>query len=644
MKLLPNIKGHADIQPLSVGEMETLAQEVRQVIIDAVSKNGGHLSPNLGVVELTIALHRVFDFASDKIVWDVGHQCYAHKLLSGRFDQFPTLRQEGGISGFPRREESPADAFNTGHAGTSISAALGFATARDLHRQTHDVLAVIGDGSMTSGLSFEGLNNAGAHKTDLIVILNDNEMSISPNVGALSKHLNRIISGEMYNRLTKDVDVLLSKVPGFGSQMSNLAHLLEDAVKSVIKGLFVPGRHFEDLGFRYFGPIDGHNLPFLIETLESVKKLKGPRLIHVVTKKGKGYVHAEEKSGPFHGTSPFVVSTGKKVAAPALSYTAVFGKTMVELGQVDKRVVGITAAMPDGTGMVEFIEKFPDRAFDVGIAEQHAATFAGALAAEGFRPVVAIYSTFMQRAYDSVVHDVCNMNLPVTFAIDRAGIVGDDGSTHQGVFDLSFMRGVPNMVVMAPKDENELRHMLFTAVNHNGPSCVRYPRGNALGVPLDQRLHELEIGKAELLREGNDLLICAIGNRVPDAVEAARKLEKDGYSIAVINARFAKPVDTALIGAWAKRCGHILTVEENALAGGFGSAVFEELRSAGLGHIPGMALGVPDVFVEHSTQDSARKKFGLDADGIYAKAKELLKVRTELEKFVFEKNKKTELK
>ncbi len=636
MKFLPNIKGHDDLTSLSNKDMEVLAEEIRQKIIEVVSANGGHLSPNLGVVELTIALHRIFDFSRDKIVWDVGHQCYTHKLLTGRFSQFHTLRQEGGMSGFPRREEHRCDHFTTGHAGTSISAALGFATARDLKNETHDVVAVIGDGSMTSGLSFEGLNNAGANKTDLIVVLNDNEMSISPNVGALSKHLNRIISGDIYNRLINDVDTVLGKIPAFGSQMTNLAHLLEEAVKSVIKGLFVPGRHFEDLGFRYFGPIDGHNMPFLMETIESVKKLKGPRLIHVVTRKGKGYIHAEEKSGPFHGTSPFVISTGKKVAAPTLTYTAIFGSTMVEIGHMDQNLVGITAAMPDGTGLVDFIGEFPSRAFDVGIAEQHAVTFAGALAAEGFKPVVAIYSTFMQRAYDNVIHDVCNMNLPVTFAIDRAGIVGDDGSTHQGVFDISFMRTVPNMVVMAPKDENELRHMLFTAINHNGPVSVRYPRGNALGVALDQKLLELEIGKAELLREGNDLLICAIGNRVTDAVEAAKMLEKEGFSIAVINARFAKPLDIALIGAWAKRCGHILTVEENAVRGGFGSAVFEEMRTAGLGSIPGFALGIPDVFVEHATQESSRRKYGLDADGIFQKSRELLKYRTELEKFVFE--------
>ena len=640
LRILPNLKNPGELKNLSQAELTELAGELRHKIIETVAATGGHLSSNLGVVELTIALNRVFDFAHDRIVWDVGHQCYSHKLLTGRFDKFHTLRQEGGIAGFPRRAESPVyDHFHTGHAGTSISAALGFATARDLSGLTHDVVAVIGDGSMTSGLSFEGLNNAGAHKTNLIVILNDNEMSISTNVGALSKHLNRIITGDIYNRMVKDVDGLLEKIPRVGPKMQLLAHSVEEGLKSIVKNVLAPGRLFEDLGFKYFGPIDGHNLPFLLETLKGVKKLEGPRLIHVVTRKGKGYVPAEEKSGPFHGTSPFVVATGKKTAPPALTYTAVFGKAMVELGDMMPKLIGITAAMPDGTGMVEFMQKFPERSFDVGIAEQHAVTFAGALAAEGYRPVVAVYSTFMQRAYDEVIHDVCNMNLPVVFALDRGGIVGDDGSTHQGAFDLSFMRIVPNMVVMAPKDENELRHMLYTAANHNGPVALRYPRGNALGVPLDQKLHEIGIGKAELLQEGNDLLICAIGNMVHEAVEAAKILAKDGISVAVINARYAKPVDTALIGAWAKRCGHILTVEENALAGGFGSAVFEELRKEGLGAIAGSALGIPDRFVEHSTQESARRRYGLDAKGIALQALELFKVPNDLEKFIFDKKK-----
>ena len=623
MGLLAGINGHEGLKKLSNDELVSLAAEIREKIIETVSTNGGHLSPNLGVVELTIALHRAFDFSRDKIVWDVGHQCYTHKLLTGRQNVFHTLRREGGISGFPRREENPADYFNVGHAGTSISAALGFAKARDLSGENFDVVAVIGDGSMTSGLSFEGLNNAGAHKTGVIVVLNDNEMSISPNVGALSKHLNRIISGDIYNRLLKDVDIILGKIPALGKKMTSLAHLLEEAVKSVIKGLFVPGRHFEDLGFRYFGPIDGHNIPFLEETLESVKKLEGPRLIHVVTRKGKGYVPAEEKSGPFHGISPFVISTGKKLAESVFTYTEVFGKTMVEIGDANEKVVCITAAMPDGTGLVPFAAKFPDRTFDVGIAEQHAVTFAGALAASGFKPVCAIYSTFLQRAYDQVIHDVCNMNLPVVFAIDRAGLVGDDGATHQGVFDISFLRSIPNMVVMAPKDAGELCDMLRAAVAHNGPVSVRYPRGAAKEILPNSA--PVEIGRGELLLEGGDILICALGNPVSDALTAAKRLEADGYSAAVVNARFVKPLDVSLVGKWAKKCGLVLTVEENAVRGGFGSAVFEALREAGHGAIPGESIGVPDVFVEHSTQESARKRFGLDADGIYKTALKMLK-------------------
>ncbi len=626
MSLLENIKSPADLKNLAEQEVEILAGEIREKIMAVVATNGGHLSPNLGVVELTLALHKIFDFSHDKIVWDVGHQCYTHKLITGRYEQFDTLRREGGICGFPRREESDYDHFDTGHAGTSISAALGFACARDLAKKNHDIVAVIGDGAMTSGISFEGLNNAGARKTDIIVVLNDNEMSISPNVGALSAHLNRIISGELYNKMVQEIDNLLKKIPSVGEQMTYLAHKTEEA----IKGIIVPGRLFEDLGFKYFGPIDGHKLPYLLETFESVKKLKGPRLIHVVTQKGKGYKYAKEKSGAWHGTSPFDISTGERKKSARASYTSIFGKTMVELAEHDEKILAVTAAMKEGTGLTEFAEKYPDRFFDVGIAEQHAATFAGAMAAEGYKPVVAVYSTFMQRAYDQLLHDVGNMNLPVTFALDRAGIVGDDGTTHQGVFDFSFLRHVPNMTVMAPKDENELRQMIFTAVNHNGPVSVRYPRGAGLGVPLEQSYRKLEIGKGELLKEGGDLVICAIGNRVSEAVKAAQMLEEEGYSVAVINARFVKPLDIELISHWAMRCGHLLTVEENAVMGGFGSAVFEELRNAGHGSIAGSMLGIPDRYVEHAPQERSRQKFGLDAKGISLKAKEFLRLPSDV--------------
>ncbi len=636
MEILPKIKSPKDLAGLSLKEIETLADELRDKIVTVVASNGGHLSPNLGAVELTIALHRVFDFSRDKIIWDVGHQCYSHKLITGRYDRFDTLRREGGISGFPSRDESPYDHFNTGHAGTSISAALGMATARDLKGEDYKVVAFIGDGAMSSGLALEGLNNAGAQKTDLTVILNDNEMSIDENVGALSTHLNRIISGEWYNSIKDEVGELLSGIPGIGEQVKSLASRIDHAVK----GMFVPGKLFEDLGFKYYGPVDGHNLPVLLETLDNVKKLKGPRIIHVVTRKGKGYVHAEEKSDSFHGTPPFIISTGKKKSATKATYTSIFGKTMVELAENDEKILAITAAMRDGTGLVEFAEKYPERAFDVGIAEQHAVTMAAGMATEGFKPVVAIYSSFLQRSFDQILHDVCIMNLPVTFAIDRAGIVGDDGLSHQGVFDISYLRQIPNMTVMAPKDENELRHMIHTAVNLGSPCAVRYPRGIAVGVPLEQTYKTLKTGKAELIREGNDLLICAIGDRVHEADKAAARLEREGYSVAVINARFIKPMDADLIASWARRCRRVLTVEENALMGGFGSAVFEELRKAGLGEVNGASLGVPDRFVEQATQESSRKRFGIDAEGIYHKASELLHLPEEV-KTILGKDKKT---
>ena len=621
MEILPNIKSCEDVKALSLEKLETLAGELREKIIATVAETGGHLSPNLGVVELTVVLHNVFNFTKDKIVFDVGHQCYSHKLLTGRFDNFHTLRQEGGVSGFPNSEESEFDHFDTGHAGTSISAAMGLAAARDLKSEKHEVIAFIGDGSMTSGLAFEGLNNAGAQNEDIIVILNDNEMSISSNVGALSRHMNKIISGETYNKMRNEVDNIFSLIPGIGQQVTDFTHRVEEAVK----GIFVPGRIFEDFGFKYFGPIDGHDIESMVDTFGAIKKLKGPRIIHVVTKKGKGYKPAEDNPGPFHGTAPFVIETGEKKGKKKASYTSIFGKSIVEIAEQDEKVVAITAAMLDGTGLVEFYEKFPNRLFDVGIAEQHAITFAAGLASEGFKPVVALYSTFLQRAYDQVAHDVCNMNLPVSLAIDRAGIVGDDGATHQGVFDLSFLRDFPNMTVMAPKDENELRHMIYTAVNHNGPVSFRYPRGDVLGVPLDQDFKLLDIGKAELLREGDDIAIVAIGNRVHEALAAADRLEKDGIHAAVINARFAKPLDVQLISEIAKVCGNILTVEENSLMGGFGSGVFESLRATGLGHLTGYSLGIPDKFVVHAPQSVGRKAFGIDADGIYAKAVEILK-------------------
>lgn len=624
-RLLNKIQSPADLKSMSVGELEALAGEVRRKIIDVVSKRGGHLASSLGVVELTIAMHYVYDLPSDQIVWDVGHQCYAHKLLTGRNEMFHTLRQAGGISGFPCREESPYDCFNTGHAGTSISAALGLARARDHNGKKNKVLAVIGDGSMTAGLAFEGLNHAGAMHTNLTVVLNDNKMSITHNVGALSQHLNRIITGKWYTRIREEFDQTVSALAG--DQVAQFTRRFEEAIKGVI----VPGRLFEDLGYKYVGPIEGHELSYLIETFQAIKDLKGPKLVHVITTKGKGYPPAEEKSHSFHGVAPFHPETGdilKKSSNP--TYTKIFSDTLLELAKEDDKIVAITAAMPDGTGLDKFAEIFPDRFYDVGIAEQHATTFAAGLAVEGMKPVVAIYSTFLQRVFDQILHDVCLMNLNVTFAVDRAGIVGEDGATHQGLFDFTYLRCAPNMIVMAPKDEQELRGMLKTAVEHPGPAALRYPRGEALGMELSQEIKAIPIGKAELLKDGDDICILAAGNVVAPSLEAAERLEEDGYSVAVVNARFVKPLDEELIKEMGDRCGLILTVEENVLAGGFGSAVLELVESKRLPHVAVRRLGVGDKFIEHGTQTERRREAGLDAEGIERAARDFLLEKSKL--------------
>jgi len=477
-RFLDNIDGPDDLKKIDRSDLPALAQEIRDTLLQTISKTGGHLSSNLGVVELTIALHYAFNSPRDKFIWDVGHQSYVHKLLTGRRDRIDSIRQYGGLCGFTKREESPHDHWNCGHGGTSISAALGFAKARDLKKEDTEVVAIIGDGSLTSGMAFEGLNHTGHIQNDMIVVLNDNEMSISANVGGMSAHLSKILTGQVMMKIKKEVDELLLAIPGIGKEISAYAHRIDEA----IKGVFIPGRLFEDLGFRYVGPVDGHNLDAMIDTFQTVKELKGPTLLHVMTRKGKGYDQAEEKADVWHGARPFDIATGefhKKKAHPA--YTAVFAEALIELARADEKIIGITAAMPDGTGISRFGEVFPERTFDVGMAEQHGVSFAGALSLEGFRPVAAIYSTFLQRAYDQVVHDICLMNIPVTFAMDRAGIVGEDGATHQGMYDIAFLRTLPNMVVMAPKDENEMRHMLKTAVYHNGPAALRYPRGSGLG-------------------------------------------------------------------------------------------------------------------------------------------------------------------
>ncbi|NIQ02202.1 MAG: 1-deoxy-D-xylulose-5-phosphate synthase [Nitrospinaceae bacterium] len=614
-KLLNQINCPEDLKKkIKREELPELAQEIRDALLHGISKTGGHLASNLGVVELTLALHYVFESPRDKFVWDVGHQSYVHKLLTGRREQFGSLRQYKGLSGFTRREENPHDHWNCGHGGTSISAAIAFAKARDLKNEDNAVVAIIGDGSLTAGMAFEGLNHTGHLKSDMIVVLNDNEMSISENVGGMSAHLSKIMTGQVMTKIRREIDELLLGIPGIGKDISRYAHKLDEA----IKGVFIPGRLFEDLGFRYIGPVDGHDVEGLIETFRSVRKLKGPTLMHVMTRKGKGYEVAEEKAEVWHGASPFDVATGefiKKKSNP--NYTSVFAEALIDLAKTDEKIIGITAAMPTGTGINKFGKVFPERTFDVGMAEQHAVSFAGALSLEGFRPVAAIYSTFLQRAYDQVVHDVCLMNLPVTFAMDRAGIVGEDGATHQGLYDIAYLRTLPNMVVMAPKDENELRHMLKTAIYHPGPAALRYPRGAGLGVPLDSTLESLEIGKGEVLKDGTDIAILAYGHMVPPSLETAEMLEKDGLSVAVINARFAKPVDKDLFAQYAQSARCLVTIEEHSLKGGFGSAVLEALNEENLSHVQVKCIGVGDLVVEHGKPPLVRRDLRLDPPGLY---------------------------
>lgn len=623
MSILETINSPADLKRLAVSQLPILAEELRTLIIDTCSRNGGHLAPSLGVVELTIALHRIFSTPDDKIVWDVGHQAYAHKLLTGRRDQFHTLRKLNGISGFPKRDESPHDAFEVGHASTSISAVTGFAAARDLAGRKNKVIAVIGDGSMTGGIAYEALNHAGELNRDMIVVLNDNEMSIAENVGALSNFLTRTASSEFVYRLKKNMESFLGRLDQVGMSMLHIANKMEES----FKGLFTPGMLFEAFGFEYIGPIDGHDLPRLIETLEKVKKFDRAVLIHVLTKKGNGYKPAEDNPSLFHGVGPFDRQSGAVIKGKggAASYTAIFGSTLCKLAAEDERIVAITAAMPDGTGLNPFATQFPERFFDVGIAEQHGVTFAAGLAASGRRPFVALYSSFMQRAYDQIMQDVCLQNLPVVFALDRAGVVGNDGPTHHGVFDVSLLRHLPNMTVMAPKDENELQHMLATALEHNGPITVRYPRGNGYGVALDQIITPLPVGRSELLREGDDVALIAYGSVVYPAMEAARLLaEGDGLSVAVVNARFAKPLDEEIILGLAEKCSAIVTLEENVLQGGFGTAVLELFEQRDISGVKLLRLGYPEQPIEQGDQGELRQMLGLDAAGITASVKKFL--------------------
>lgn len=620
--VLSQVNYPSDLRKLSIAELNTLAREIRNYIITTVASTGGHLASSLGTVELTLALHCVFNTPEDKLIWDVGHQSYTHKIITGRKEQFSTLRRKGGISGFPKREESVYDAFNVGHSGTSIAAAAAFAEAQCLKGEQHKTIAVIGDGSMTTGIAFEALNWSGDRNKDLIIVLNDNEMSISPNVGAMSSYLNRIMTGDRVTKFRGELKNFLKSIPSVGEQILKFSKQIEESVKTFV----VPGALFEELGFTYVGPLEGHRLDYLIKNFENVKKLKGPVLVHVITQKGRGYKFAEKNSPTYHGIAPFDVETGLTIPSTnkAPSYTEVFGKTLIELAASDSRIVAVTAAMCEGTGLDQFGREFPKRLYDVGIAEQLAVTFAAGLAIERFLPVVAIYSTFLQRAYDQILHDVCLQKLPVIFAVDRAGFVGEDGATHQGLFDLSYLRNLPHMIMMAPKDENELRHMLKTAIGCGSPVSIRYPRGKGFGLPLDNELSSLPMGKGEVLQGGSDLAIIAVGVTVHPALAAARKLADEGLRVKVINARFIKPLDAELILSTAASVKKILTIEENVLAGGFGSAVLELLAQNSVAGVTVRRLGVNDQFVEHATQAQMRAQYGLDEEGILRAAREML--------------------
>ena len=620
MKILDKITYPNDLKKLKKPELEILAKELREYIVKVISVNGGHLASSLGVVELTIALHYVFNMPSDKIIWDVGHQSYAHKILTGRKKEFQNIRKLNGISGFTRISESIYDSFTTGHSSTSISAGLGIISAKRLKQDDSKVISVIGDGSMTAGIAFEGMNQTGDLRKDLIVILNDNEMSISPNVGALSSLLSRTFSAKYMQNLKKNFGDFLKSLPKIGDNAYQFAKKVEDSFKTFV----TPGMLFEAFNFDYFGPIDGHNLNQLITILNNIKINHEPILLHVITKKGKGYPPAEKNPVCFHGIGSFNSKTGKvcKKESPLPSYTQVFGETMIKLAQQNNKIIAITAAMPEGTGLTEFAKLYPKRFFDVGIAEQHGVTFAAAMATEGFKPVVAIYSTFLQRAYDQILHDVAIESLPVTFAIDRGGIVGEDGPTHHGLFDLSYLRSLPNMVIMAPKDENELKNMLCTAILYNkGPIAVRYPRGTGIGVSFKKE--DIPIGKAQVLLSGKDITLLAVGQSVSEALIAAKKLKQEGIYPTVINARFIKPLDTKLIIDTVKNNARIITIEDNILAGGFGSAVIETLTDYGI-DFKIKRLGINDKFVEHGSQKELRAKYKIDAEAIINAAKKLL--------------------
>lgn len=618
---LADIDNPTQIKQCTVQELEGLAQEIRQFLIRKLSKTGGHLAPNLGVVELTLVLHQLFDSPKDKIIWDVGHQAYVHKMLTGRMDKFDSLRKYDGLCGFPKRRESEHDVWETGHSSTSLSAAMGMAIARDLKQERHYIVPVIGDGAMTGGMALEALNHIGHEQRDVIVVLNDNEMSISPNVGALHSYLTKLRTARQYQWAKEELDYLLKKIPAVGGKIAKTA----ERVKDSLKYLLVSGVFFEELGYTYLGPIDGHNIAELRHCFIQAKQTKGPVLMHVVTKKGKGYAPAEADSDTWHGAGPYKIESGtliKSVGGPP-NYKNVFGEAMIELAKRDNRVVAITPAMSSGSGLNQFAKEFPDRFYDVGIAEQHAVTMSGGLAAQGMKPVCAIYSTFLQRGFDQVVHDIARQNLDVTFAIDRSGFVGGDGETHQGVYDISYLRFLPNMKIMMGKDENEFRNLLFTSLEMEGPTAVRFPRGSGVGVRLDNDFQRIAEGTWEILTEGHHVAVLAVGPMVQLAQKAADELAKEGFKPYVINARFIKPLDENMLMDLAKQGMKFLTIEEHALAGGFGSAVLEFFNDKRMEHIFVRRMGVPEVFVEHGGVEDQRREVGLTVETIKRHVKQM---------------------
>ena len=621
MRFLSEINSPSDLRKLRIEDLQEVADEVRQYIIDTCSRIGGHTGASLGAVELAVAMHYVFDTPNDRLVWDVGHQAYAHKILTGRRDQLTTIKQDGGISGFLRRDESEYDSFGAGHASTSLSAALGMSVARDAKNEDFHVCALIGDSSLAGGMAMEAINQAGHLKSRLIVILNDNEMSIAPAVGALSGYLNRIKEAQSYQHLKEEIGDALESVPHFGERLRRAAKSVKDAIAAAV----LPGALVNELGFKYIGYIDGHNVPMLVRALEEAKKVDdGPVIVHALTTKGKGFPNPEKNYYAYHATGPFDPKTGlpyKSTKVSPKAYTQVFGETMCELMADDETIMALTAAMPDGTGVDKILEKFPSRSFDVGIAEQHAVTFCAGMACEGLKPVAAIYSTFLQRAFDQVIHDVCLQDLNVTLAMDRAGIVGADGPTHHGLLDIAYLRGYPNIVLMAPKDEAEMRDMMLTAIEHPGPAALRYPRGNGYGVDISAKPKKLEIGKAEVLQSGKDLTILAYGSMVYPAVEAAELLRSKGIEATVVNARFVKPLDEELILKLAGETALFVTVEEAYLAGGFGSAVMEALESNAVqDEVKVVRMGVADEIVTHGDAKRLLAQYGLNAEGIAERA------------------------